>query len=129
MSRMFASRNIQVGFSSTVVAASFRRSDRGTKLVIVHLLDTFLDIGRDRMDDVLQFLITILLCMSKPSPKVSFDVHLVIARGTCVGSRCARTQKRIGLGMWSRCTSRGRCCVVQRRVCHLGRAGKRSWED
>jgi hypothetical protein len=81
---MSASRNIQVGFSSAVVAASFRRSDRRTKLVIVCLLDTFLDIGRDRMDDVLQFLVTILLCMSKPSPKVSFDVHLVIARGTCV---------------------------------------------
>jgi Ran GTPase-activating protein (RanGAP) involved in mRNA processing and transport len=81
---MTASRNIQVGFSSAVVAASFRRSDRRTKLVIVRLLDTFLDVRRDRVDDVLQFLVTILLGMSKPSPKVSFDVHLVIAQGTCV---------------------------------------------
>lgn len=102
MSKMFASRNIQVGCSSAFVTASFRMSDRGTKLVIVHLLDTSLDAGRDRMDDVLQFLITILLGMSKLSPKVSSDVHLVVAGGTCVARRRACPQRRIRPGIWSR---------------------------
>lgn len=99
MSRVFTSRNIQVSFSSAVVAAGLRGSDRGTKVVIVHILDTFLNVGRDRIDNVLQLLITIFLCMSESSPNVPFDVHLVIARrrgrtALAVARRRARTQRR-----------------------------------
>jgi hypothetical protein len=99
MCKVFASWNIQVGFSSAIVTASLRRSDRGTKVVIVHILDTFLDVGRDRIDDVLRLLITVLPRMRESSPNVSLEVHLDAARGAALVRGHARAQRRIELSI------------------------------